>query len=188
MDPRLVLASGSPRRRDLLQRAGLLFDVAPTDVDESPRPGESARAMALRLAEAKAAAAGAPGALVIGADTIVVRDGIGLGKPVDDAEAVEMLRSLSGRSHEVVTAFAVLRGEDRVVRAVSTEVRFRPLTEVVIADYVATGEPRDKAGSYGIQGIGAMLVEGISGSYTNVVGLPLVEVLDAIAQLGGPRR
>jgi septum formation protein len=188
MVPRLVLASASPRRRDLLSRAGLAFDVQPTDVDETPRPGEAAEPLALRLAEDKAAAIVAPGAIVLAADTIVVRDAVALGKPRDEAEAAAMLRSLSGRRHEVITAFAAVRGESRIVRPVRTEVVFRDLSEDVIARYVATGEPMDKAGSYGIQGIGAMLVERVSGSYTNVVGLPLVEVLDAIAQLGGPRR
>ena len=126
-------------------------------------------------------------AITIGADTIVVRDGCILGKPRDRDEARRMLASLSGRSHEVLTGFAVLGPGEPIVRAVETQVRFRALDDETIARYVATGEPDDMAGAYGIQGIGAALVERISGSYTNVVGLPLVEVLDAIAAQGGPR-
>jgi len=165
--------------------------VRPADVDESALPGEGAVAMAVRVARLKAdtvAATLSEPAVVIAADTIVVRDGVLLGKPRDDADAAAMLRSLSGRSHEVVTGFAVSGDGRSVGAAVTTGVTFRPLTDAVIADYVATGEPRDKAGAYGIQGIGAMLVTAIDGSYTNVVGLPLVEVLDAIAAHGGPRR
>jgi septum formation protein len=169
----------------------MTLTVRPADVDERPLPGEAAEAMAVRLARAKAAAISTQldgPSIVVAADTLVVRDGVILGKPTDAADAAEMLRSLSGRSHQVVTGFAVSGTRPTLARAVTTTVTFRPLSEAVIADYVATGEPLDKAGAYGIQGIGAMLVVAIEGSYTNVVGLPLVEVLDAIAEQGGPRR
>ena len=192
MTPRLILASASPRRRELLERVGLTLTVLPADLDERALPGETAVEMAVRLASAKASAIaeGLDGpCIVVAADTLVVRDGTILGKPTDDADAAAMLRSLSGRSHEVVIGFAV-RGSlgAATARAVTTKVTFRALSDALIADYVATGEPLDKAGAYGIQGIGAMLVTGIEGSYTNVVGLPLVEVLDAIADQGGPRK
>ncbi len=170
---------------------GLTAVVRPADVDERPLDGEAAVPMAVRVAGLKADAIAATltePAVVVAADTIVVRDGVILGKPTDADDAIAMLRSLSGRSHEVVTGFAVSGGGSTTREAVTTRVTFRPLTDAVIRDYVATGEPMDKAGSYGIQGIGAMLVTSIDGSYTNVVGLPLVEVLNAIAAHGGPRR
>lgn len=187
----VVLASGSPRRSDLLTRAGVDITILTADVDETPRPGEDAVVLAKRLARAKGDAVQGgltDAAVVVSADTIVVRDGGILGKPVDADDAAAMLRSLSGRTHEVVTAFAAVAPGREIVQAVTTSVTFRPLSDALIADYVATGEPMDKAGAYGIQGIGCKLVSGIQGSYTNVVGLPLVEVLDAIAELGGPRR
>jgi septum formation protein len=185
----ILLASASPRRRELLARAGLAIEVLPADVDESQLPDEAAGPMAERLALAKAEAIAAehPSRLVVAADTVVVRDGAVLGKPRDTSEAVAMLASLSGREHEVITGFAVLGIDGATSAAVSTRVRFRSLSAEVIEAYVATGEPMDKAGAYGIQGIGAKLVRSISGSYTNVVGLPLVEVLEAIALRGGPK-
>ena len=185
----LVLASASPRRRELLERVGMSIQVVPAEVDEAILPGESPAVMAERLAGAKADAVAAlmPDRLVLAADTIVVLDDAVLGKPRDDAEAATMLRSLSDREHAVITGFAV-RGRDRGGSGtVTTKVRFRPLDGPVIDRYVGTGEPLDKAGAYGIQGVGAMLVRSIEGSYTNVVGLPLVEVLDTIAAAGGPR-
>ncbi len=187
----VVLASASPRRRELLNRAGVTVDVRSADVDETPLDGEEAGAMARRLARSKAERVLeglVEPAVVVAADTVVVRDGVILGKPRDEAEACAMLGSLSGRAHEVITGYAVIAPTGEVVEAATTAVRFRPLSEALIREYVATGEPMDKAGAYGIQGIGAKLVVGIDGSYTNVVGLPLVEVLDAIAELGGPRR
>jgi septum formation protein len=193
MAARLLLASASPRRTELLRGAGIPHDVLPADVDEQPLPGEGGVALAQRLAAAKAAAVAerlSGPALVLAADTVVVIDGVLLGKPADGAEAETMLRALSGRGHEVVTAFA-LRGVDpagpSILQAVRTQVRFRVLHEAEIRGYVATGEPLDKAGAYGIQGRGAGLVLGISGSYSNVVGLPLAEVIEALAVLGGPR-
>ena len=187
MSPPLTLASGSPRRRDLLREAGIELVVRTADVDETPRPGEAAGDLVRRLSRAKAEAVGGEG-LVVAADTVVVRDGVILGKPGDAAEARAMLASLAGRSHSVITGFAVLAGERSIVDAVETEVVFRPLDPGLIAEYVATGEPMDKAGAYGIQGLAGRFVQRIAGSYSNVVGLPLVEVLDAIAELGGPRR
>lgn len=186
-----MLASASPRRRELLERVGFRLSVRPADVDERPLPGEAAVAMAVRVAGLKADAIGATlsePAIVVAADTIVVRDGVILGKPTNPADAIAMLRTLSARTHEVVTGYAVCGGGRTTAAAVTTRVTFRPLTDPMIEAYVATGEPMDKAGSYGIQGIGAMLVTFIEGSYTNVVGLPLVEVLDAIVDHGGPRR
>ena len=185
----LTLASASPRRRELLERVGVNLEVVPADVDESRLPDEPPAAMAERLAAAKAdvVAATQPDRLVLAADTIVVRDDAVLGKPSDAAEAAAMLRSLSGRRHHVITGWALRGPSGGSSGTVTTAVRFRPLPEPVIARYVATGEPLDKAGAYGIQGVGAMLVRSIEGSYTNVVGLPLVEVLDAVAAHGGPR-
>ncbi|MCB9763443.1 MAG: septum formation inhibitor Maf [Alphaproteobacteria bacterium] len=181
----LTLASGSPRRRLLLGQLGYALRVAPADIDETPRPGEGPVDFALRMAREKAAAGAHPG-LVLAADTVVHLDGHILGKPADAAEARAMLRMLSGRAHEVTTGVCVQDGDRRWVDAVTTEVTFRPLSEAEVSGYVATGEPFDKAGGYGIQGIGGFLVSHIRGSYTNVVGLPLAEVLDALADFGLP--
>ena len=189
--PPLILASASPRRAELLARVGLIPKIQPADIDESPLPGEAPAAMVERLsvAKARAVAAQTPGPyLVLASDTIVVRDESILGKPTSVGEAKSMLASLAGREHQVISGFALLHSDGRsLAHHVVTQVRFRPLSSETIARYVSTGEPMDKAGSYGIQGIGAMLVSAIEGSYTNVVGLPLVEVLDALAELGGPR-
>ncbi len=185
----LVLASASPRRRELLERVGLELRVVPPHVDETPRPDDTPEDTAERLARLKvdAVAVREPDRLVVGADTIVVRDGRLLGKPRDEDEAVRMLEALADRTHQVITGWAVRSPSGQRSGTVTTHVRFRPLSRPIIDRYVATGEPADKAGAYGIQGAGAMLVRSIEGSYTNVVGLPLVEVLDAIAALGGPR-
>ena len=173
----LILASTSPRRKELLRQIGLDFTVDPADVDEHVLPGESPEAYAIRVALAKArVAAGRAGSgIVIAADTIVVVDGAILGKPVDAEDARRMLTALSGRQHEVVTGLAVVdaASEKYVTRISITKVWFRDLTEREIASYVATGEPLDKAGAYGIQERGALLVESIEGCYSNVVGLPL---------------
>lgn len=190
---RFVLASGSPRRLELLSRVGLVPEVVPSDVEEVVRPGEPADAAALRLAGEKAAdVAGrlGPGpAFVIAADTIVALGDEALGKPLDAADAARMLERLSGRTHEVHTGFVVLAlpGGRRIERVVTTRVRVKRLTPLEIAGYVATGEPLGKAGGYAIQGAGAFMVESIEGSVTNVIGLPLLEVLEALAALGGPR-
>ena len=177
----LVLASASPRRRDLLARLGLTFEVRPSDADETwPEAlatGPAAEAVALR----KARAAHAPGALVLAADTVVVLDGDILGKPADDAEAARTLGRLSGRTHAVTTGLA-LRLDGRTATAhETTRVRFAALSADEITAYVATGSPRDKAGSYGIQDdLGALLVERIEGDYFNVVGLPLRRLYETL--------
>lgn len=180
---RLTLASASPRRRMMLEPLGYTLDVRPADIDETPRPGEAPEAYALRLAQEKLAGAPSP---AVAADTVVHLDGEIFGKPQDAEDAARMLRALSGREHLVTSAFA-LRVEDAVVsQAVTTRVRFRALREAEIRGYVATGEPMDKAGAYGIQGVGGFLVATIDGSYSNVVGLPLAELLDALHRLGMP--
>lgn len=177
----LVLASGSPRREVLLRGLGLDFTIRSADVDESPLTGESAATMATRLAIAKASAAAQAGEVVLAADTVVTIDGDVLGKPVDDADAARMLRRLSGRTHVVTTGLAVLvTGEPHreASATVDTEVTFVAIPEPELEWYVATGEPLDKAGAYGLQGVGARFVRSIVGSPTNVVGLPLAELVE----------
>lgn len=175
----LLLASASPRRRELLRAAGVAFTVTPADIDESMLPGETPRAYVRRVATAKASAVAArePGRRVLAADTTVALDGRVLGKPADAAEATAMLSALAGRTHEVHTAVVVLDGRRVRRRVVTTRVRFRALTAAEIDTYIATGEPFDKAGGYGIQGAGGALVDDVRGSYTNVVGLPLAQAL-----------
>lgn len=180
----LVLASGSPRRRDMLARFGVPFLVRPVDIDETPRPGEEAPAYVARLAREKAEAAVRPGEIVLAADTIVTQDGALLGKPRDDADAARMLRALSGRSHQVLTGVAVLFGQRRVEHVERTDVRFGALDAEQIDAYVATREPHDKAGAYGIQGRGALFVEAIDGNYDNVAGLPLAAVYRMLRRCG----
>ncbi len=184
--PRLVLASASPRRRELLAGLGLTPPVRPVDVDETPRDGEPAADCVLRLARAKAEAEARPGELVLAADTLVVLDGRILGKPAGPAEARAMLTDLAGRDHLVMTGVAV-RDVDagRTAAAVeTTRVSIAPLEAARIAAYVATGEPLDKAGAYAIQGLGALFVERIDGNYSNVVGLPLPLTRRLCAELG----
>jgi septum formation protein len=183
----LVLASGSPRRRHFLAELGLDFTVAVADVDEVLRSGESPSAFVSRLAQEKAAAIAVdhPGVWVIGADTVVVVADEVLGKPADSADALAMLTRLVGRSHEVWTGFAIIRASAVAVsRAVRTEVIFASASADVLAAYVASGEPLDKAGAYGIQGRGGLLVERIDGSYSNVVGLPMAELVAELLYLG----
>ena len=173
----IVLVSASPRRADLLRGAGLEFTIRPSEVDETPLPGEAPGVLAERLARAKVLALPAPSfrALAIGADTVVaVADSV-LGKPRDRAEARQMLRRLSGRVHEVTTAMALRALPEETIhceRAVS-RVTFAPLSDREIDWYAETGEGMDKAGAYALQGIGALFIESIAGSYTNVIGLPL---------------
>lgn len=173
---KIVLASQSPRRRELLGKMGLEFTTKAPEIDETALSGLPARQLVEALSREKALWAARqedPEAIVIGSDTVVVRDGEILGKPASPAQAEEMLASLSGRSHEVCTGITVCQG-DRVVSQVEvTQVTFRHLTPQEIARYVRTGEPMDKAGAYGIQGLGALLVEGIQGDYSAVVGLPV---------------
>ncbi|HLT31208.1 MAG TPA: Maf family protein [Myxococcaceae bacterium] len=183
--PQLLLASTSPRRRELLSRAGLTFGIRAPEVDETVRPGEAPEAYVSRLARAKAraVASGSPHALVLAADTSVVTDSGILGKPRDDAEALAMLTSLMGRSHRVLTAVA-LAGAAASEVLVSTRVWMRPADPEELRWYVQTGEPADKAGAYAIQGIGGQLVSRIEGSYTNVVGLPVAETLSLLEAAG----
>jgi len=186
MIPPLVLASGSPRRRTLLTMLGIPHTVAPTDLDEEPRTGEPPETYVLRLAEAKARAAptARPDDLVLGADTTVVIDDEMLAKPRDAVDAGRMLALLAGRTHRVASAVALLRGSRVELGLDVTHVTFRPLDREEIALYVATGEPLDKAGAYGIQGYGAALVERIEGDFFGVMGLPLRLVLDLLGRFG----
>ncbi len=175
----LVLASASPRRAELLAAAGIAFEVDTANVDETPRAGEAPRDYVRRLAEAKARAVTVrhPAGLVLGADTTVVVDGTILGKPVDATDAGDMLRRLSGRSHQVLTGVALVRdGRTVEVDVAVTDVWFAPMTGADIDAYVATGEPMDKAGAYAIQGRASCFVTRIDGSYSNVVGLPVALV------------
>ena len=182
----LVLASGSPRRKELLECAGLSFEVVevPAEeedgVDPSLPPGEGAGRRA--LAKAAWAAVHRPDAVVLGADTIVVLEGEVLGKPSGAAGAREMLLRLSGCTHRVITGFAIVSGGEVRTRLVETEVGFRALDAASIGRYVESGEPMDKAGAYAIQGAGGGFIDRVSGSYTNVIGLPLPEVLAALAE------
>jgi septum formation protein len=183
---RVILASQSPRRRELLTLIGIDHEVRPADVDEEVWPDEQPVPHCERLARTKAAALSAahPEALVIGSDTIVVIDGSILGKPTSHADAERMLARLAGRTHTVFTAIAVAH-EGRTLSAVeSVSVTFRPLDAAQIAAYVATGEPMDKAGAYGIQGFGATIVERIEGDYFSVMGLPLGRLIELVRALG----
>lgn len=181
---RVVLASASPRRRELLALIGLRCEVIPANIDEAWRDGEAPVAYAERLAREKSTAVARARAVVIGADTIVVLDGAILGKPRDAAEAEAMLRSLSGREHLVHTAIAV-SFEGRVASGIeTTRVWFRSLEDRLIAEYVATGDPLDKAGAYGIQGYGALIVERIEGDFFTVMGLGLGRLVALLGEVG----
>ncbi|HLA89375.1 MAG TPA: Maf family protein [Gemmatimonadaceae bacterium] len=184
--PRVILASASPRRRELLALIGIPHEVRPAHVDESLLGGETPAGHAERLAriKARAIADGEAGVAVIAADTIVVVDGDILGKPRDAADAAAMLRRLSGRAHTVFTAVAVARGARTESAVEAVTVTFRPLTEGDVAAYVATGEPLDKAGSYGIQGYGATIVERVDGDYFSVMGLGLARLVELLARVG----
>jgi septum formation protein len=182
--PRVVLASQSPRRRELLALIGIAHEVRPADIDESYLPGESPRGHCERLAREKAAVIASADTVTIGSDTIVVVDGDVLGKPRDEADARRMLRRLSGRSHVVMTGVAA-DWKGRVVSGVEeVTVRFRALDREEIAGYVATREPMDKAGAYGIQGYGATIVERVEGDYFAVMGLPLNRLVRLLESLG----
>lgn len=181
---RLILASASPRRRELLGALGLEFDVRIPEIDETPLPGEKPRPFAERVAREKTAAIEADGQTVlVAADTVVVLDETILGKPTDERHAFEMLSGLSGRTHEVITGVCVKRGEKSVVFSVSTGVAFRDLGKKEIESYIASGCPMDKAGAYAIQGGAAHMVRAINGSYTNVVGLPLCELHECLISI-----
>jgi septum formation protein len=203
---RLILASASPRRAELLRAAGYAFDVVVADVDESIRPGESPATYVRRLAAEKSAAAqsqvvsgfsrtgeGPPEGgrhlqVILGADTTVVVDGEILGKPRDDRDGAMMLRRLSGRTHQVLTGVSLRQGAYELGRVETTDVAFRALTDEDVAWYVASGEGRDKAGGYAIQGLASRFIQRIDGSYSNVVGLPvacIAELLPEIRHGGG---
>jgi len=183
---RLVLASASPRRAALLREAGWAFEVAPVDLDETLRTGETAQAHVERLAQAKAAAAASkdPEAVVLGADTTVVVQGQVLGKPLDSADAARMLRLLSGRTHDVLTGICLRKGLRSLVHVESSRVRIAALSDAEIEWYIGTGEPFDKAGGYAVQGLASRFIEAVDGSYSNVVGLPVASVNSLLKQLG----
>lgn len=191
--PPLVLASASPRRRELLDRAGVSHEVMPANIDERTIAGESALDMTLRLAREKATVVarrlGAePRRLVLGSDTTVVLDERIFGKPVDAEDAVSLLGELTGRTHQVITAVALVDSGSLAVwdRAVESRVTMRSATPEQLRRYVESGEPLDKAGAYAIQGEGAWLISGLEGSLTNVIGLPVEETLELLAKAGHP--
>ena len=181
---KLILASASPRRKSLLQELGLDFEIIEAQVEEKPVAGESPQDFVMRAACDKAGdvARENVASWVLGADTVVVHGGRILGKPGDAEEALSVLQTLAGQKHLVHTGFCLMNGKDDVLisRVVTTEVWFYPFSRDIAAAYVATGEPLDKAGAYGIQGSGGFLVERINGSYSNVVGLPLAEVVEVL--------
>ena len=190
----LYLASGSPRRRELLTQIGVPFSTVSAAIDETPLAHEAATAYVERLAREKARAghervAESPPSdafCVLGADTAVVLDGQILGKPVDEADALAMLMALSGREHEVLTAIALMDATRCETRVVSSAVRFRNISTQEAARYWASGEPLDKAGGYAIQGLGAVFVSGLEGSYSAVVGLPVCETAELLGHFGIP--
>ena len=189
MSVKIVLASSSPRRKELLERVGLKFQVVSPESDETYLDGESPEDFALRLSKEKAVSVAGgcdEDTVVIGADTVVVVDKDILGKPSTEEEAALMLRKISGREHRVLTAFSIVKPQSQVLHSetVETFVGVKNLAAPEIEGYIMTGEPMDKAGAYGIQGIGAFMVKEIRGSYTNVVGLPLVELLEALKLQG----
>lgn len=183
----LILASASARRREMLERVGLTMDAVPADLDETPRASEDPEGYVARIAAAKAAAIAArfPDRWVLAADTTVTIDGAILGKAGDGAEASAMLRQLSGRTHQVITGFAIA-GPRAHLQTVTSDVDVIALDPTMVADYVASDEWRGKAGAYAIQGIAAAFIRGVRGSVTNIIGLPLVEVLEALRLLGAP--
>ena len=183
----IILASKSPRRQELLARLGLDFTVMTEDIDETMDPALPLEQEILRVSAAKARAVqdrARPGDLIISADTVVCVDGRRLGKPADEADARRMLRALSGREHTVVSGLCVLRDERCETVSVSTALHFRPLSEREIDAYVASGEPMDKAGAYGIQGLAAIFVDRLDGDYYNVMGLPLCALAEMLKGFG----
>lgn len=184
----IILASNSPRRREFLSSLGIEFDIIPADVDEKLLPGETFKEHVIRLSieKSKKVSRENPDAFVLGADTLVVIDGRPLGKPKDEGEAVEMLQAISGKTHTVLSGYCVMDGGTGEMKTgvVETEVTIKGLTGDEIEAYVSTRESMDKAGSYAIQGIGSFMVSEIHGSYTNVVGLPVPEVVGAFIDLG----
>lgn len=189
---RVVLASSSPRRRELLSQAGIQFSIIVSGCDETPIPNESAREMVERLAlvKAQAVAENEPEAFVVGADTTVFIDGEALGKPESVAEAEQMLAKIAGRTHEVWGGIAIVHREKGIARVWShmTKVTMTSLSPETIAWYVQSGEPMDKAGAYAIQGLGLQFVEKVEGSYSNVVGLNISELVQVLQELGVRRK
>ena len=186
----LILASGSPRRRDLLGAAGFDFDVVTSNAEESASADCEPAALAKHNASVKAISVAQDAdetAVVIGADTIVVLDGTVFGKPADEAEAQSFLRELSGRTHQVITGVCLVCGDAYLAFHETTDVTFKQLDDETIAAYVATGEPLDKAGAYGIQGHGALLIEGICGDYYSVMGLPVAPLGVMLRKLNAVR-
>lgn len=188
----IILASSSPRRKELLSQAGVVFTIVVSGCDETPVPGEAPREMVERLAVVKAAAVADQNAraFVIGADTTVCIDGEVLGKPESVEQACEMLRKIQGRTHEVLGGIAILNRAQNLERvwSHSTQVTMAPMSEDVIARYVQSGEPMDKAGSYAIQGLGLQFVESVEGSYSNVVGLNISALMAELVKLGAHSR
>lgn len=183
----IILASASPRRRELLTQMGLSFRVVVAHIDEHMERPLAPPALVEAISRAKAMAVRAqvgPGPIIIAADTVVALEGTLLGKPTDEADARRMLSLLSGRQHQVYTGFTVLQGENIVSQSEETLVSFRSLSDGEMGRYIATGEPMDKAGAYGIQGLGSLLVEGIRGDYFNVMGLPVCALGQVLKQFG----
>jgi len=187
-----ILASASPRRRELLGQIGFVFEVIPALVEEVPGQGREPAEETVRIALDKAAWVATrqpPGRWVLGVDTIVVVDCEILGKPADEEDAVRMLKMISGRKHRVITGWVIVKSPDEVARKGFMEsiVEIKKMDEQTIRAYVKTGEPMDKAGAYAVQGIGSFMVKAVQGSYTNVVGLPLCEVVEALEEIGAAR-
>ncbi len=182
----IVLASSSPQRARLLAQLGIVHETATADIDETPRPGETAEALAERLARGKAdaIAPGRPDAIVIGSDTVVALGDRLYGKPVDDADADRMLASLSGRTHRVVSGVAIALNGQTVSCTATSHVTLRTLTDAERAAYIASGEPTGKAGAYAIQGLGAVFIARLDGSYSSVMGLPLFETARLLKAAG----
>ena len=185
----IVLASASPRRSELLSQVGIEFEVIPSNIPEEPLDGETPSEHVIRLAFQKASEVlrrVGDGKWVIGSDTVVIIDDEILGKPEDRADARRMLKKLSGREHRVITGYSIINSSSlsEVKKAVETVVKFKRLTDDEIKGYVDSGEPMDKAGAYAIQGLGSFMVEGIIGSYSNVVGLPVCQIVNDLEDLG----
>lgn len=186
---KIILASSSPRRKELLEKLGLRFEVIPSLIDEIPLPGESPEDFALRASTEKALNVSGnldEHSVVIGVDTIVVIDGEILGKPKDKKEAITMLEKIAGKEHRVITGFSIVKPKTEILHRefVESKVKIKTLAPWELEGYIKTGEPMDKAGAYGAQGVGAFMIEEIHGSYTNVVGLPLAQVIDVLTRLG----
>ena len=184
----IILASASPRRQELLKQICISCEVMPSQIDEHVHEDEHPLNYVRRIAAEKAMAITpqAPGRLVLGADTAVVRDSQIFGKPADHDDFIDMFSQLSGQSHQVISAVCLMRGQDGSIMVSVSDVEFREIGEQEMQDYWASGEPRDKAGGYGIQGLGAMFIKKISGSYSGIMGLPLFETAELLREAGVP--